>query len=110
MPNLRQQIRAFYDAQKLSDEKADAILRETKPASEGTKAVEFPRAPVMRRMALAAALLLFAVLAFQFGARRPKPVSFAMVAPRIIEFFRTPPVLKESQDKAELRAWLLANG
>ena len=110
MSNLRQQIRAFYDEQKLSDAKADAILRATEPAPEGASVVKFPRAPIMRRMALAAALLLFAVLAFQFGARRPKAVSFAVMAPRIIEFFRTPPVLKESQDKAELRGWLLANG
>ena len=33
-----------------------------------------------------------------------------MLAPRIIEFFRTPPELKESQDQVELRAWLLAHG
>jgi hypothetical protein len=33
-----------------------------------------------------------------------------VLAPRIVEFFRTTPQLKESQDKAELRAWLLANG
>ena len=61
-------------------------------------------------MALAAALLLLGALAFQVEIRRPKEIPFAVLAPRIIEFFRTPPELKESQDQVELRAWLLAHG
>lgn len=110
MPSLRQQIRDFYDAQKLPDAKVDAILSVTQPEPVAPKVVEFPRALIMRRMALAAALLVFAALAFQFGGRRPQQVSFAVVAPRVIEFFRTAPELKESQDQVELRAWLLAKG
>jgi hypothetical protein len=70
MPDLRQQIREFYDAQKLSGAKVDAILSATRPAPAEPKVVEFPRAWV-RRMALAAALLIFAALAFQLGMRRP---------------------------------------
>ena len=110
MPTLRQQIRDFYDAHRLSDAKVEMILRVTQAVPEAAKVVEFPRTQIVRRMALAAVLLLCAALAFQFGVRRPKEVSFAVIAPRIVEFFRTPPNLKESQDKAELRAWLLANG
>jgi hypothetical protein len=110
MPEFRQQIRDYYDAHQLPDGKVEAILRATEPVVARVKVVEFPRARIIRRMALAAALLLFAVLAFQFGAQRPRQVSFAVVAPRIVEFFHTPPKLKESQDKEELRAWLLTNG
>lgn len=110
MSLLRQQIRDYYDSQKLPEATVDAVLRATAPVPVPVKVVEFPRAQIIRRMALAAILLLFAMLAFQFGARRPKQVSFAVLAPRIIEFFHTPPTLKESQDKTELRAWLLANG
>jgi hypothetical protein len=110
MPDFRQQIHDFYDAHRLSDAKLDAILSATAPVETSPKVVEFPRAQIVRRMALAAALVVFASLLFQFGFGRPKQVSFAVVAPRIVEFFQTPPKLKESQDKAELRAWLLANG
>lgn len=112
MPSLRQQIRDFYDAQKLPDAKVDAILSVTKPeaAPLPPKVVEFPRALIMRRMALAAAVLIVAALAFQFGARQPKQVSFAALPPRIIEIFRGPHPLNESQDKAALREWLLARG
>ncbi|MGB8167883.1 MAG: hypothetical protein WCF18_10360 [Chthoniobacteraceae bacterium] len=112
MPSLRQQIRDYYDAQKLSGAKVDLILSVTEPvtAPAPAKVVEFPRALIVRRMALAATVLLLAMLVFQFGTRRSKQVSFALLAPRIVEFFRTPPELKASQDKAELRAWLLANG
>ena len=110
MPNFRQQIRDFYNTHKLSDAKVEAVLRATEPEVPVAKVVEFPRERIMRRMALAAMLLVFAMLAYQFGMRGPQRVSFAVVAPRIIEYFRTPPKLKESQDKQELRAWLLANG
>lgn len=112
MPNLRQQIRDFYDAQKLSDAKVDLILSVTKeePTAAPAKVVEFPRALIIRRMTIAAVALLFAVLVFQFRPSRPQQVSFAVLAPRLIEFLNTSPPLKESQDKAELRAWLLAKG
>ena len=110
MPSLRQQIRDFYAAHRLPDAQVDAILSATRPVEAGAKVVKFPRARIIRRMALAAAVLLVAALVFQLGSRRPQPVSFAMLAPRIVEFFRTQPELKESQDQAELRAWLLAHG
>lgn len=112
MPSLRQQIRDYFDAQKLSDAKVDLILSVTGPASPPApaKVVEFPRARIMRRMALAAAVLVFATLVFQFNTRQPRQVAFAAVAPRIIEIFRAPHPLNESQDQAALRAWLLAKG
>ncbi len=112
MPSLRQQIRDYYDAQKLSDAKVDLILSVTEPTPGpiSTKVVEFPRALIMRRMAMAAAVLLCAMLAFQFGTRRPKLIPFAVIAPRIIEIFHAPHPLNQSQDKAALREWLLAHG
>ena len=77
MPTLRQQIRDFYDAHRLSDAKLEVILSVTQAVPEAAKVVEFPRTQIVRRMALAAVLLLCAALAFQFGVRRPKEIVYS---------------------------------
>jgi hypothetical protein len=115
MTTLRQQIRDYFDARVLADGKAGAILRAGAAAAAegeiagGSKVVRFPRWP--RLFALAAALLLFAGLAVWFVPPRAESVSFAMLAPRVVEFFGAGPELpKVSQDKGALREWLLAQG
>jgi hypothetical protein len=61
-------------------------------------------------LALAASVVLFVGLALWWP-RDGKTIEFAVLAPRVVEFFGTPPELpKRSQDKAELRSWLLAQG
>lgn len=120
MSDLRKQIRDHYDAQSLPDAKAQAILREGGALGEGDAAepVEPKNVVVIshhvRRLrwalALAAAVAMFASVANRWSRRVP-PVSFALLAPRVIQFFGTPPELpKRSQNPEELREWLLAQG
>jgi len=106
MPDLRQQIHDHYDAQSLPADKAEAIL------ARGRGAEKIVRVPPQRwrLVALAASVVLAVGLAIWWprGADR---VSFAVLAPRVVEFFGTPPELpKRSQKPEELRAWLLAQG
>jgi hypothetical protein len=119
MSELRKQLRAHYEAQALPDGRVDAILLRGRlaasagPRGDEDKVREFPQ-PRRRwaaALALAAGLALFAGLLALLVPRKPEPVSFALLAPRVIEFFRGSPQLPEkSQDKAALRAWLLAKG
>src|SRR4051794_19714546 len=104
MSDLRKQIRDHYDAQALSAEKAEAILARSRGAE---KIAIFPWRGRLR-MALAASVLAAVGLAIWFTSGREQ-VSFAVLVPRIVEFFGTPPELpKRSQNPEELRAWLLA--
>jgi hypothetical protein len=114
MSDLRQQIHDHYQAQSLPAEKVEAILgrgREVAGQDE-SKIVRLPSAARWWRagLALAAAVALFAGV-LPWWPRPAEQVSFAVLTPRVVEFFGTPPELpKRSQDKAELKAWLLAQG
>lgn len=116
MSDLRKQIHDHYEAQSLPTEQVEAILARGRGAvsSDGEpvaeqKVVAFP----MRRrlaLALAAAVVVFAGLAI-WQPLAARPVSYALFAPRVVEFFGKPPELpKRSQNPEELRAWLLAQG
>jgi hypothetical protein len=99
----------------------DAVLHGGRAASDekgvkptvGDKVVDFQsrRSGLLRLgLALAASITLYAGMQLWWPHGR-KTVEFAALAPRVVEFFGTPPELpKRSQDKAELRAWLLAQG
>lgn len=114
MPTLRQQIREYFDARPLPDLKVDVLLREGRTVAgagetaKKSRIVAFPR--WTRLLALAAALLVFAGLAASFLTPRSGQVSFAALAPQVIDFFDAPELRKLSQNKSELRQWLLANG
>lgn len=114
MPDLRQQLQKHYDAQSLSSEKTEAILVEGCAAAEGgEKVVAMPvrRVTFWRALpAIAAAIVLLGSLVLFWVPQRGK-ISYALFAPRVREFFNTPPELpKRSQDPEELRSWLLAQG
>jgi len=114
MSDLRQQIQKHYDAQALSAERVDAIVVEGRAAAlEGEKIVTMPQQHAgLWRMgwAVAAALVLFAGLS-ALRPWEPMRLSYVMMAPRIVDFFATPPELpKRSQSPEELRTWLLAQG
>jgi hypothetical protein len=120
MSNLRDQIRAHYDAKAIPAEKAEAILARGRAAAageeprEGDSVVAFPTAraqPWRRILALAAAILVFAGFAVWWVAPQTSRVPFAKVAPRVIEFLGSSPELAHApQDKTALREWLLAHG
>lgn len=121
MPDLRQQLRQFYEEKSLPEEKAAEILaRGREAAMEGPQTEEpssappAPKAPIQfpRRYALgigiAAAL---AIAGFLWLQMRPSQVPFAALPPRIIEFFGgTYEIPEVSQDHAQLRAWSLRQG
>ncbi|EDY21365.1 hypothetical protein CfE428DRAFT_0610 [Chthoniobacter flavus Ellin428] len=114
MSDLRQQLQKHYDAQSLPAGKAEAILAEGRAAAEGgEKVVELParRVTFWRALpAIAAAILLLGSLALWWAPQRGK-ISYALFAPRVRDFFSTPPELpKRSQNPEELRTWLLAQG
>lgn len=105
MSDLRKQIRDYYDAKSLSARKAEAILAR---GGGEEKIVRFP--PRRRLLAMAASVALAVGFAI-WWTRDAGRVSFAMLPPRVVEFFGTPPELpKRSQHPEELRAWLLAQG
>jgi len=119
MSELRHQIRAYYDAKAIPAEKAEAILARGRAAAAGEEPADEKMAafPVSRArswsrgLSLAAALLVFAGLAGWWARREMSRPSFAMVAPRIIEFFGSSPELAHApKDKTALRDWLLARG
>jgi len=114
MSDLRQQLQKHYDAQALSVAKVDAILTEGRAAVEGgEKVVALPGRPAARwrvRWAIAVSLALLVGLGW-LRPWEPMRLSYALFAPRIVEFFGTPPALpKRSQNPEELRVWLLAQG
>jgi hypothetical protein len=115
MPSLRQQLHDYYDAQALSTAKAEAILRASREATSERRTAHEPKVITVRRwpriLALAAAVAVLAGLAVWVVMPPPEQVPYAALAPRVIEFFGGSPQLpKLSQDKAELRTWLLAKG
>jgi len=115
MPDLRSQIQKHYEAQGLPGAKVEAILAEGRAAvADGEKTVDPAKRWVgVWRMAwaIAAAFVVLAGLATWWSVRGGGSVSYAEFAPRVVQFFGTPPELpKRSQDPEELRAWLLAEG
>jgi hypothetical protein len=115
MSDFRSQIQKHYDAQNLPAAKADAILASGGTgAADGDKIVALParRAQGWRiAWALAASFVLLAGLVVWWRPQGRGTVSYAVFAPRIVEFFGKPPELpKRSQNPEELRAWLLAQG
>lgn len=121
MSDFRQQMRAHYEAQSLPPDKVAAIVNragaaaadEKESAAERAKVTPFPdhRRRWKAALAIAAGVaLLFGVVSMLNVARRPS-VSYAQLAPRVVEFFGGAPELpKHSQDKAALHAWLVAQG
>jgi hypothetical protein len=114
MSDLRQQIQQHYDARTLSAGKVEVWLVEGRAAvAGGEKVVTLPvrLAPAWRfAWAIAAAMVLCAGLSTLRPWER-LPVSYVLFAPRIVDFFSTPPALpKRSQNPEELRSWLLAQG
>jgi hypothetical protein len=109
MSDLRSQIQKHYDAQNLPAAKVDAIL-----AQGSGKVVPLPgRRAMLWRMAWAAAacFVVLAGLVVWWQPQGQGTVSYALFAPRIVQFFGKPPELpKRSQNPEELRAWLLAQG
>ena len=114
MPDLRQQVQKHYEEQGLSAAKVEAILAESRvPVEGGEKMVslEKRRNTAWRiAWAIAAGFVVMAGLATWWSERGGR-VSYAELAPRVVEFFRHDPELpKKSQNPEELRAWLLAQG
>lgn len=114
MSDLRQQLQKHYDAQSLPAAKVESILAEGQTAAEGgEKVVALPvrRVTFWRVLpAIAAAIVLLGSLALWWVPQRGR-ISYALFAPRIQEFFSTPPELPErSQNPEELRSWLIAQG
>ncbi|MEI9893507.1 MAG: hypothetical protein WDN28_06305 [Chthoniobacter sp.] len=114
MSELRQQIQKHYDAQALPPAKLEAILAEGRAAAEGgEKVIALPmRRAAMWRVAWAmAASIVVLAGGMWFWMPGRAAVSYASFAPRVVEFFGTPPELpKRSQNPEELRTWLLAQG
>jgi len=112
MPNLRQQLREYFDSQALPAQRVDAILHAARAGgavTEDRKVIGFKR--WTRVLALAAALAIFAGLVFLVIPPQPAPAAFAALAPRVVEFFGARTELpKVSQDPAALHAWLVAKG
>ena len=114
MSDLRQQLQKHYDAQALPAAKVEAILAEGRVAAQGgEKVIALPK----RRMAawrLGRLRRRSSCWLAGFAGGRPRRherVSYASFAPRVVEFFGTPPELpKRSQNPDELRTWLLAQG
>lgn len=114
MSDLRDQLQKHYDAQALPAAKVDSILAEGRAAAaDGEKVVALPTrraVPWQSVLAIAASIALMAALAVWWMQGSAK-VSYAFLAPRVVEIFGTGPTLpKRSQDPQELRAWLLAQG
>ena len=116
MSDLRQQLQKHYEAQALPVAKVEAILAAGRLTRElGGSAAVLPKRsgtwwwrPSLR---IAAGVLICLGLTFLWQPTSGKKVSYASVAPRVVEFFGTPPELpKRSQNPEELRAWLLAQG
>ena len=106
MSDLRKQIRDHYEGKSLPAEKTEAILAQGRGAEKIVKFSSRTRA----LLALAATVII-AVGLVSWWQRQAARVSFAELAPRIVEFFSTPPALpKKSQNPEELRAWLLTQG
>ena len=102
MSDLRQQLQKHYDAQVLPAAKVDAILAEGRAATAGgEKVVEMPKRririwPIVST--IAACVMLWFAMGWKWFPRH-YPVSYAAFAPRIVEFFGTPPELpKRSQN------------
>ncbi|MEK7951319.1 hypothetical protein [Luteolibacter soli] len=112
MSDFRKQVRDHYDEQSLPADKVEAILaRGREAARDAEKIVPLPaRKPWGRLLAIAAAVVL-AVTGTWWMNRDIGDVSYAAIAPRVIDFFKTksallPPV----QDKSALKTWLVSQG
>ena len=113
MPDFRQQIQKHFEAKELSAAKAEAILAEGRAAAEG-KIVPLAKqrgAGLRVIWAIAASFVILAGAATWWGAGGGGKVSYAKVAPWMVDFFRQAPELpKRSQNPEELREWLLTQG
>ncbi|MES2996986.1 MAG: hypothetical protein V4733_09275 [Verrucomicrobiota bacterium] len=115
MSDFRQQVREHYDARSLAPEKVTMILARGRDAAGGKSMplpVSFPkRKPWARSISLMAALLALAFLGLWWSGRDVGKVSYALLAPRVIEFFSgTPELVPSSQNKDEVKAWLVSKG
>ena len=116
MSPFQKQIREHYEARALSPEKLAEILRQGSAVEKTAETAGPPERPFAWRkpaLALAAALLAFAGVGFWWTrpARVTGEPSFALLAPRVVDFFASKtPLPKHSQDPAELREWLVAKG
>ena len=110
MPGFREQIQKHFEAKELSAAKAEAILAEGRAAAEG-KMVPLAQRKGAGLWVIWAAAACFVILAGGVTWWTNRRVSYATVAPWVVEFFHKDPELpKRSQNPEELRAWLLAQG
>lgn len=114
MSDLRHQVRAHYDAHSLSPEKVSEIVASGRAAAaeQENPPIAFPvKRPWGRYLSLVAAVVVMAFVGSWWAGRDIGPVSYTLLAPRVIEFFSgTPDLAPASQDKRELKAWLVAKG
>ena len=114
MSDFRQQVRDHYDAQSLSPEKVAMILQRARDEASGNggKVTEMAKQKSWGGILSAiAAVLLLSVAGIWWFQRDVGPVSYTLLAPRVIEFFgNEPDLVPASQDKNEVKAWLLSKG
>jgi len=114
MSDLRRQVRDHYDAQSLAPEKVAMILGLGRDAASGNdgKVTEIPKRKSWGGILSAiAAVLLLSFAGIWWFQRDVGPVSYTLLAPRVIEFFGSDPELVPApQDKNEVKAWLLSKG
>jgi len=111
MSDFRHQVREHFDAQSLLPEKVQAILAEGRAAAGGKVVPMQARATWLRRSLALAAVLVVALFGTWWMSARAGRVSYALMAPRIIEFFAAKPHLPSApQDKEQLHHHLVNMG
>lgn len=120
MPDLPQQLRDHYAGKSLAPSKVEAILTlgraeyAGEAKSEPRKIMKFPNlgSPrLTKALAFAAILAMAAAIGSLWWGKRDQRVAFDSIPNGMIAFFAGKPDLHHApQDKAALRAWLLAHG
>lgn len=113
MSDLQKQIQDYYAAKQLPAEKVERLLSLGSGAGNANDTV-IPftrRKPWGRLLSAAAAVAVFAFAGIWWTQRDVGRVEYAALPPRVIEFFSgTPELVPASQDKNEVREWLLKKG
>jgi hypothetical protein len=112
MPDFREQLQKYFEAKELSAAKVEAILAEGRAAFEGKIALAKPFGAGRHLIwVMAACVVLSLGVGFWWGVVAGGRVSYAAVAPWVVDFFHKDPELpKRSQNPEELRAWLITQG
>lgn len=113
MPSFKEQIRSFYSSQSLSQKKVGKILEDSRAVAGQGSSVPGSRVSrkIWRAYLAAAALLFIGFVIFWQYISKENLTSYALLPPRLIEFFQTKsPVVKAPADKKDLREWLVSKG